>query len=46
MAKQLLDGPDIIALFQEMGGKAVTEGVDRGVGGDIGRPYRLLELAL
>lgn len=46
VAEQFLDGADVVALLQQVGGKAVAQGVNRGVLGDICLADCPLELAL
>src|SRR5208337_4356013 len=46
VAKELLDGADVVAAFHQMRGKAVTERMHRGVLHDSGSGDGKLELAL
>ena len=46
MAEQLLNGADVIAAQQQMGGEGVPQGVRRGRLGDVGLLHRPLEGAL
>jgi hypothetical protein len=46
VAKKLLDGADIVALLQQVGGKRVTEGVARRRLGDPGGTDRILHRPL
>jgi len=43
VAEQLLDGSDIVALLQKVGGEAVPEGVDAGGLGDFRLPHGRFE---
>ena len=42
MAQQLLDGADVVAVLQQVGGERMPKGVVRGWLGDPGAPDRLL----
>src|SRR2546422_1421172 len=42
VAEQLLDGPDVVTLLEQVGGKRVTEGVARGRLGNPGTADRIL----
>jgi hypothetical protein len=46
VAQQFLDGPDVIPLFHQVGGKAVPEGMDGCPFTDLGLGNRELELFL
>jgi len=46
VAEQLLDGPDVVTLLEQVGGKRVTEGVARGRLGNPGTADRILHGAL
>lgn len=46
VAKKLLDGADVVALLQQVGGKRVTEGVARRRLGDPGGTDRILHRPL
>ena len=41
--QQFLDDPEVRAVFEQMGGKAVTEHMRRHVSGDAGQPDAMLD---